>query len=190
MVQRRKQDQVQDTERSGLSDDAKDSARAAGAKRPSSVLSLELPLGNSKRQKSPNCSLPALGDVVPRRLVDSTGKLTIEGLKASFEEGCKQLMQQCDLNHQELMKGTAEDESKVHNRAKQDHLTICQVLDDAQGAMEMALNQHQQALKQVKQVGAQTASSIEAGMKTYMDAIKKINQNAADQLKRLQAAKV
>ena len=186
MVQRRKQDQLQDAERSGLSDVAKDSARG---KRPSSVLSLELPLGNSKRQKSPNCSLPALGDVVPRRLVDSSGKLTIEGLKASFEESCKQLMQQVDQNHKDLQKAAAEGESKVHSRAKQDHLTTCQVLDDAQAAMEMALSQHNQALKQVKQVGAQTASSLEAGMKSYMDAIKKINQNAADQVKRLQGAK-
>lgn len=98
-------------------------------------LSLDLGLNIGKKPRG------ATAQLQPKKLVDSKGNTTIEGLKQNLESMVSDLLSKIDKNAATAVSKVAEAEAVVHKQAKADHARTCQVNNWPNKAMQIAGNQ-------------------------------------------------
>lgn len=94
---------------------------AADNSKQATGLSLDLGLGVNKKPRGGTAALQ------PKKLVDSKGNTTIEGLKQNLEFMVTDLLSKIDKNTASIVGKVAEAEAVVHKQAKADHAKTCQV---------------------------------------------------------------
>ena len=104
--------------------------------------------------------------------MDDSGAPTVEGLRLSLDAMAQDLHDKLDRGVAAVLARTSEAEAAVHEMAKADHAKTCQVLHDAQEAMDMAAKQHSSATKQVSQVGRAAAAAVTAAATASADGIR------------------
>lgn len=94
---------------------------AADTSKQATGLTLDLGLSINKKPRG------ATAQLQPKKLVDSKGNTTIEGLKQHLESMVSDLLSKIDKNTAAVISKVAEAEAVVHKQAKADHAKTCQV---------------------------------------------------------------
>eukprot|EP00775_Hariotina_reticulata_P012511 gene12511-12645_t len=143
-------------------------------------LSLDLTLAGKKTRTNAQ-------SLQPKQLVDQKGTPTIEGIRTQTEGWFQDLLNKIEKNTAALANSMASAEASIHKQAKADHAMTCQMLQDSQAAIDLAGQQHEQALKQIAAVSKVTLAALEATGKTASNLIKDVQGQYESQIKSLRS---